>query len=556
MEVNKPIYRKNLSLVISFFVLISAFFVLAVFVAYRFTKKYVETEFSSKKIEIFDQTVKPYNDFFQNSIPEISYYQGYLDSASASKYVAGVSAKYPFIDKVLFYDTQISNHLISDGFRANYFSIGPKAVYQMGATVPQDSVVLFRDSRPNSLSLKTADEFNKMAVKFSSFIESADTTQSLSSDQIFSTFYIINPNRITYFNIPRREEVGIFKDLMLNDQSKSPVFEKDMFTFYINPVKLQVKNIHPELYQQIRIRPLVYEPLTGNDEQLNTEIALPGALSRYKLYFSSSPTYLQTEINNRFLPIGGLLLVIYGILTAISYLIYRNLYINERLFKLQYDFVNNLTHEFKTPVSVIKIAGNNISSSAALSDKERLHYGKILDEEAEKLNELMNKLLSFTQIENKAIKLNEEQIDLAAFCQNRVAAYLIKNPLFKVSYQLSDITHFKADPVLLSSIFNNLMDNAFKYSEPDNQQLHVDISKESNKVVFTFTDQGIGMSKEDIKHIFKKFYKIENQYNQQGSVGLGLAFCKELVNFMNGSITVKSQPGKGSAFTITLPYQA
>ena len=110
------------------------------------------------------------------------------------------------------------------------------------------------------------------------------------------------------------------------------------------------------------------------------------------------------------MPIAGGLFVSYFILVLIAYLIFRNLNINSKLFKLQYDFINNLTHEFKTPVSVIKIAGNNIRSASTLSEKERLHYGKILDEEADKLNDLMNKLLSFTQIENKAIKIKLENI--------------------------------------------------------------------------------------------------------------------------------------------------
>jgi two-component system phosphate regulon sensor histidine kinase PhoR len=98
------------------------------------------------------------------------------------------------------------------------------------------------------------------------------------------------------------------------------------------------------------------------------------------------------------------------------------------------------------------------------------------------------------------------------------------------------------------------MDNAYKYSPPERQELAIEIKKQGDNILFLFKDKGIGMSKADAKHIFKKFYRIENQYNQQGSVGLGLAFCKELVNFMKGDITVKSQPGKGSTFIVSIPY--
>src|SRR3546814_5030902 len=111
-----------------------------------------------------------------------------------------------------------------------------------------------------------------------------------------------------------------------------------------------------------------------------------------------------------------------------SYLLFRNLKINRLMFNLQYDFINNLTHEFKTPVSVIKIAGNNIRGTKDLSEGELQHYGKILDEESDKLNELMTKLLSFTQIESKSIKVRKDTNNMEVFCQNLVDEYQISYP--------------------------------------------------------------------------------------------------------------------------------
>src|SRR6201985_1044218 len=115
------------------------------------------------------------------------------------------------------------------------------------------------------------------------------------------------------------------------------------------------------------------------------------------------------------MPIGALVILIYGFLVLIGWLIYRNLSVNLKLFKLQYDFINNFTHEFKTPISVIKIAGSNLRADNDLSERQRKHYGKILDEEADKLNDLMNKLLSLTQLENDAISLKKEEIDVEEF---------------------------------------------------------------------------------------------------------------------------------------------
>ncbi|HEY1025963.1 MAG TPA: HAMP domain-containing sensor histidine kinase [Sphingobacteriaceae bacterium] len=555
MKEQELFYRKNFSLIIVFVVLTTVSFIVALYLGYNLTRKYVENEFATQKIDVLEQTVKPYNDFFSNKIPEISFYQGYLDSVSAAKYVHSVLREYPFVERILFYDTEISNHFISDGFRVNNFSMGPKAVYQFGRDIPADSAVLFKNSRPNSLSLKTADEFNKMAIRFSGYIETIDTTQAIRSEDIFNTFYSITPNRITYMNIPRREELRIYQEMMYEDGPLSAVYQHDLLSFYLNAKKLRLNNIHPELYQVITIEPLVYEPLDNNPSTISTDIPLPGAFSDYKLYFRSTTAFLRKEINSRFLPIAAGIFFIYLILSTIAYLIYRNLNINSRMYKLQYDFVNNLTHEFKTPVSVIKIAGNNIRSASQLSERERLHYGKILDEEADKLNDLMNKVLSFTQIENKAIRLKSENINLDVFCQNIIDAYQLKYPNFDISFSIQGIEYYTTDPVLLTSIFQNLIDNAYKYSPPDRKVLDIMIRKIKGTVVLRFADQGIGIHNKDLDNIFKKFYRIQSQYNQQGSVGLGLAFCKEVVNFMNGTISVRSRVGKGSEFTITLPYE-
>ena len=549
-------YRKNFALVIIFLILITAALGGTLYTAYNFTAKYVENEFASQKIEVLEETIKPYNDFFQNKIPEISFYQGYLDSTQAAKYIDTIFRKFNFVDRVVFYDATISNRTFSEGIRVNNFSLGPKAIYQFSRNIAPDSILLFKENEATKpFSLKSGDEFNKMALKFSGFIELADTSRVLNDSDRFNVFYSVMSKRISYMNIPRREEIKIYKDLMLSNQSLSPMYELDMFSFYLDPLKLSIKNTKPELYESINIKPLVYESLENTSEIISNDLPLSGPFSDYKLYFSSSKTFLRKEINARFLPIAGGLIISYFILVLIAYLIFRNLNINSKLFKLQYDFINNLTHEFKTPVSVIKIAGNNIRSASQLSDRERIHYGKILDEEADKLNDLMNKLLSFTQIENKAIQIKPENINLEVFCQNLIDSYQVKYPNFDISYMIRGVEYFRSDPVLLGSIFQNLIDNAYKYSRPGNKVLKIKITKIKKQLFIKFSDRGIGIPTKDLNNIFEKFFRVQNEYNQQGSVGLGLAFCKELVKFMHGNISVKSVVGKGSEFTIELPYE-
>ncbi|MBK0383183.1 HAMP domain-containing histidine kinase [Pedobacter sp. SD-b] len=555
MKAKNNSYRKNFALIISFMVLISVSLVLALILGYKLTKKYIENEFSALKIDVLEKTIAPYNTLFQNKIPEISFYQGFLDSTSAEKYADTVLKNYPFVEKILFYDAQVSNHHIEDGLRIGNFSVGIKKLYQFGANIKQKDKTIFDGKHPGTLSLSSGDEFNKISLKLASYIETADTTKALSSEQIFRVFYSIVNNKISYMNIPRRDDIKIYQDLMFKKLPPSPFYEQDVFSFELNPQKLKIINNHPELYQFITIKPLSYDPILEKPNLITTDIALPGAFSDYKMYFGSEPGFLGKEVNHRFYPIGVAVFMVYLILAFITFLIYRNLNINQKLFSLQYDFINNLTHEFKTPVSVIKIAGNNIKNSKELSDKERNHYGKILDEEADKLNDLMNKLLSFTQIENKAIKINYQEINLEVFAQNAIDAFQLKYPDYEIHLEIKKLKTFSTDPVLLNSIFHNLIENAYKYANEGQKDLKICIYKEKKDIVFSFKDRGIGIEAKELNHIFKKFYRIQNKYNQQGSVGLGLAFCKELVNFMNGKITVKSKIGKGSEFEVTLPYE-
>ncbi|SEK94814.1 sensor histidine kinase [Parapedobacter koreensis] len=546
-------YRINYVLVSAFIVVVIASFVLALILARDLTITYVENEFASRKVEVLEYNIGPFNDFFQNRIPEISFYQGYLDSAGVASYADSVLQTYPFVERIVFYDVALSNsEYIDYGFSANSLVVYPKGVYQFSQHNKPDSQST-ATNHTTQLPLSLSDDFNNMAVKFAAFIERVDTTKALRDDDIFKVFYSVTPGKISYMNIPRRDDLKTYKELMYRKHLHDAVYEQDILTYFIDPNKLSLKNTVPELYQHIQIQPLVYESIDTDPDLFTTETPLPGALADYKIYFSSSRPFLQTEINRRFLPVLAGVVAIYLLLAVIAYLIYRNLYVNKRMFKLQYDFINNLTHEFKTPVSVIKIAGNNIKSAKQLSDNERIHYGRILDEEADRLNNLMNTLLSFTQIENKSIKMEREEVDLHEFCDKVLAASKIKYGDLNIQCNVDAKRTLYIDPVLLNSIFQNLIDNAYKYSKPDNKVLNIQIAQTKKQVTMRFADKGIGIAKKELVHIFKKFYRVQNQYNQQGSVGLGLAFCKELVNFMGGNISVESELGKGTTFIIIFP---
>jgi len=546
MKSQQTVYRKNFSLIIVLLALISVTFIVVLVISYNLASKYVENEFASRKIDVLEQTIKPYNDLFQNKIPEITSYQGFMDSTLAAKYADSVFHDFSFVRRIVFYDMQMGNQKNST-FTRNNLGITIKAIYQYR---PKNGEV----KGSKELHMTDETDFKQMAIKLTDYIAFSDTSRGSTQDEIFKTFYDIKPNKISYSNILRREDVKMLRELG-KQGNYSSFYKQNMMTFFLDPYFLRIKNPHQELYQQITIQPVVYDPLGNESDDLVTEVALPTAFADFKLYFSSNRGYLNDAVNRRFIPISALILLIYGFLVLIAWLIYRNLNVNIKLFKLQYDFINNFTHEFKTPVSVIKIAGSNLSGDNELSERQRKQYGKILNEEADKLNELMNKLLSFTQLENKSIHIKKEEIDLEDFVSRYAATFRLKYPDFHIKFKIHNIKSFYSDPVLLGSIFQNLMENAYKYSHKMKKELNINITYEKRKIIFSFVDRGIGIHKNELNNVFKKFYRIENQYNQNGSVGLGLAFCKELVNFMNGEIHVNSWVNEGSEFIITLPYE-
>ncbi|MBB3054909.1 sensor histidine kinase [Mucilaginibacter gotjawali] len=546
MNKSKSIYRKNFSLVVVFLILISVIFVVALFISYDFNAKNIDNEFASKKIDVLEQTIKPYNDLFQNKIPEITSYQGFLDSTSAAKYADAIFHNFPFVQKIVFYDARISSQKNSTVLRDN-LGVSINQMYQYAPANGQVKGIRVWNTNDE-------DDFKEMAVKLSDYIAFSDTSRESSQIEIFNTFYNIKSGKISYSNIPRRTDVKNYRELIKNG-SPTSYYKQNIMTFFLDPYSLRVKNTHKELYQDVSIQPVVYDPLDAGNNNLVTEAALPGAFADFKLYFRSDSDYLTAETNRRFMPIAAMVLLIYCFLVLIGWLIYRNLNVNLKLFKLQYDFINNFTHEFKTPVSVIKIAGSNLSAEGGLSDKQRKQYGRILNEEADKLNDLMNKLLSFTQLENKSIDIKKEEIDVEAFVTKYIETFKIKYPDFKINFKAHGVTSFYSDPVLLGSIFQNLIENAYKYSHPSKKVLNINVLQQKRDIIFSFADRGIGIPKNELNNIFKKFYRIENQYNQNGSVGLGLAFCKELVNFMHGDISVNSKVNEGSEFIVTLPYE-
>ncbi len=552
----KNSYRKNYALIPIFIVVLTITFFIALFFGYKFTQKVIESQFVTDKVEVLEEALKPYNDFIFSKIPQISLYQGYLDSVSMVGLSNNFFRNFSIIKNITFYDIEVGNLPINDGFRQDRFSIGVKSVYDIQFKNNSSYItLLFKKDEFGEFTGRDANDFSKAVIKFADYINHYDSTKEISPDVVFKVFYSFNDKQVSFINVPRTADMRVYNGLLGENVGVKLGYDQDLLTFHLDPNKLEIQNNNPYLYENILIRPITFDSLLNDRDYFTTGIALPGAFSDYQLYFISSKDFVNKRIGMLFTPIAIGILAVYLIMLFIAILIYRNLNINAKLFKLQYDFVNNLTHEFKTPVSVIKIAANNIKTQATLNEKDKELYGRILDEEADKLNDLMNKLLSLTQLENRSLIVKKEKIDLYDFCRDIVDAYQIKYPDFNIEYSVQNILYYDGDRVLLYSLFQNLIDNAYKYSPIDKKILQIKVKRVKDQLAIYFIDKGIGIPKGEIDNVFNKFYRIENQFNQQGSVGIGLAFCKEVVKFMKGDISVKSELGQGSEFRIILPIE-
>jgi len=236
----------------------------------------------------------------------------------------------------------------------------------------------------------------------------------------------------------------------------------------------------------------------------------------------------------------------------------RTLFNQKKLSEIKSDFINNMTHELKTPLATISLAIDALTNEKVIHDADKVkYYSSMIKEENKRMNKQVEKILQAAKIERQEIKLNLQHLDVHDII-HKVTDNLILQIQEKrgtLSLKLNAPRHrVEADEVHFSNIIFNLIDNAIKYSK---ENLHIDIETQMsgpNYMAIKVKDNGIGMGKETQSRIFEKFYRAHtgNIHNVKG-FGLGLSYVKAMVEAHGGKIKVESTLGKGSTFTITLP---
>src|ERR1051325_5763627 len=249
------------------------------------------------------------------------------------------------------------------------------------------------------------------------------------------------------------------------------------------------------------------------------------------------------------------------IIIAAFYLTVRTMLRQKKLGDIKNDFINNMTHEFKTPIATISLAVDAMRNEKVLQDREKINYfNGIIKEENLRMNRQVETILKASQLEKQEMDLNLKPIHAHEVIKDVADNFTLQLEEKQGKAELllnAENDLIEADEVHFPNLINNLIDNAVKYSK-ENVPPFVKITTQSNgkELKIVIEDNGIGMNKETLKRIFERFYRAHtgNIHNVKG-FGLGLSYVKTMVEAHGGDITADSTLGKGSCFTLELPLK-
>ena len=250
------------------------------------------------------------------------------------------------------------------------------------------------------------------------------------------------------------------------------------------------------------------------------------------------------------------LFFIFIIVIAFSSSLYQ-LVKQKKISEIKTDFINNMTHEFKTPIATINLALDSIKNPKIINDQDKvLRYIKMIRDENKRMHGQVENVLRISRLEKNQIEIKTEALDIHDVIDDAISHV----NLLTLDKKGSINTHLEAiqseilvNQFHMTNVIVNILENALKYSE-DTPKIDVYTESTNKNLLIKIKDKGIGMSKNVQKQIFDKFYREQkgNIHDVKGH-GLGLAYVKEIIDIHHGTVFVDSEIGKGSTFTIKLP---
>ncbi|WCM42372.1 HAMP domain-containing histidine kinase [Flavobacterium sp. CBA20B-1] len=381
-------------------------------------------------------------------------------------------------------------------------------------------------------------------------------------------------------------EAGVHRSL--NTQSKpDEVIKKEenvveFFDIYYNdivstyPIEERLDN---KVLQSLLKQELANRKLTTNFEYAVFNNGLETSVKSGKFVFNDNNTYsvpILTDLENRskyqlyisfpqkskflvsdLLPFILISLLFTIVIIAAYYSAIRQLITQRQISEIKNDFINNMTHEFKTPIATINLALDAIKNPKIISDEEKvLRYVQMIRDENKRMHAQIENILRISKLEKKELDIPKEKVELTEVLEVAIdhVSLLIEDREGELN------THFNTtrdtvliNPTHFTSVFVNILDNAIKYS-PNAPVIDIYTENVKDTIIVRIKDKGAGMSKAATKKIFDKFYREHtgDLHNVKGH-GLGLAYVKQIVDDHNAQVYVESEKGKGSTFIIKIP---
>lgn len=298
---------------------------------------------------------------------------------------------------------------------------------------------------------------------------------------------------------------------------------------------------------------------TAPEHEIYSQALFPHTDNRYQLLveFPTKKNYIFSSV--RFIiPTLAFTLILLVVFLYTIILAFRQ----KKLSEMKTDFINNMTHELKTPISTISLAGQMLSDDSVRKSPATLkHLSSVITEESKRLRFQVDKVLQLSVFDNSAGALKFTEVNVNPLIANIVQTFKIKVEKFGGSLTSSlNATQSTVcvDEMQFTNVINNLLDNAVKYMREDVEpQLEIKtLNPDPDHLEIRVTDNGIGIKRDDIKRIFDKFYRVPtgNRHDVKG-FGLGLAYVKKMITSFGGTINATSEFGKWTTFTIILPVE-
>ncbi len=287
-----------------------------------------------------------------------------------------------------------------------------------------------------------------------------------------------------------------------------------------------------------------------------TTFALSGIIFTQGYWIYRSIIFQDTSTNDMLSWLG--LAIVFLIMVILGYInILVILFRQKKLSNIKNDFINNMTHEFKTPLSTIKVAGEMLLKSSVNEYPYKVNrYANIILDENNRIKGNVEQVLQLSVLDKELMRIKKDEVDIHEVIENLVNQFNIKiqnrHGIIKV---VTNATRHRVfgDKLHITNVLTNLIDNAIKYSH-EAPYVHILTENKNNEINVSISDEGIGISKAEQKNIFRKMYRVPtgNIHDVKG-FGIGLYYVKTMVEAHRGKIELTSEENKGSTFILTLP---